>query len=128
MNRVSYFEMPVDDMERATEFYENVFGWKVTKQERAGGPYYSVNTGSKEEPGINGSFFQKTEGWTTISNVINVKDIDWAIAKIQELGGQIVFAKCVINGVGYLAYFKDPDGNVFGMMQEDSNVHEEGGM
>ncbi|MDF1540165.1 MAG: VOC family protein [Candidatus Thorarchaeota archaeon] len=127
MNRVYYFEMPVEDFDRATEFYESVFGWKVTKQDRPGGLYYAVKTG-QDEPGINGSFFKREEGWTGINNVIDVKDIDKVIAKIQELGGEITFAKCVINGVGYLAYFKDKDGNSFGMMQNDPSVHEEGGM
>ncbi len=128
MNRVYYFELPVEDMERATNFYQDVFGWKITKQDRAGGPYFSVRTGDNDSPGINGSFFQKVEGWTNISNVVNVKEINKAIKRIQEMSGEIVFAKCVINGVGYLAYFKDPDGNVFGMMQRDPNVYEEGGM
>ena len=127
MNRVYYFEMPVEDFGRATKFYESVFGWKVTKQNRAGGAYYSVKTGD-EGPGINGSFFKKEPGWSRINNVINVKDIDTAIEKITKLGGEITFAKCVINGVGYLAYFKDKDGNSFGMMQNDPDVYEEGGM
>ena len=100
---------------------------KVTREDRASGPYYSVKTGDDDTPGINGSFFQKEAGWTRIQNIINVKDIDNAISKIQELGGKITFAKCVINGVGYLAYFEDPDGNPFGMMNHDPNVKEEGG-
>jgi len=128
MNRVYYFEMPVEDMERAIGFYETVFGWNISKHDRSGGPYFSVTTGPEEQPGINGSFFIKEEGWSNLSNVINVEDIDRAIEMIKEMGGEIAFAKCAINGVGYLAYFKDPNGNIFGMMQEDSTVNEEGGM
>jgi predicted enzyme related to lactoylglutathione lyase len=120
--------MPVDDFDRATKFYESVFGWKVTKNERASGPYYEVKTGDDEELGINGSFFKKEEGWTTISNVIGVKDIDLTIEKINELGGSIVFPKTVINGVGYLAYFRDLEGNTFGMMQSDPEAMSEDGM
>ena len=128
MSRVFYFEMPVEDFDRATKFYESVFGWKVTKTERASGPYYAVKTGDDSNPGINGSFFKKEEGWTTISNVIGVKDIDGAIDKISKLGGTIIFPKTVINGVGYLAYFKDPEGNTFGMMQSDPKAQSEAGM
>lgn len=25
-------------------------------------------------------------------------------------------------GIGYMVYFKDPEGNVFGMMEEDSSA------
>ena len=123
MGRVYYFEMPVDDFERAADFYETVFGWKVTRTERPGGPYYSVKTGDEKKPGINGSFFRKEEGWSQISNVINVEDIDDAIEKIGEMDGEIVFPKTVISGVGYLAYFRDPEGNVLGMMQNESEAH-----
>jgi predicted enzyme related to lactoylglutathione lyase len=128
MNRVYYFEMPVEDFDRAIEFYETIFGWKVTKTDRSSGPYYSVKTGDDNESGINGSFFKKEEGWTSISNVINVNDIDSIITKIKDLGGEIIFPKTVINGVGYLAYFKDTEGNTFGMIQNDTEAKSKDGM
>ena len=128
MSRVYYFEMPVEDFDRAIKFYETVFGWKVTKSDRPSGPYYSVKTGDDSKPGINGSFFKKEEGWSSISNVINVDNIDVCIEKLQELGGAIIFPKTTINGVGYLAYFKDTEGNTFGMMQNDSEAKSKDGM
>jgi predicted enzyme related to lactoylglutathione lyase len=128
MNRVYYFELPVEDFDRAIKFYESVFGWKITKTERSSGPYYSVETGESDEQGINGSLFKKEEGWSTISNVIRVQDIDLTIESLKKLGGEIVFPKTVITGVGYLAYFKDPEGNTFGMMEEDSKAQSESGM
>jgi predicted enzyme related to lactoylglutathione lyase len=128
MNRVYYFEMPVEDFDRAITFYATVFGWKVTKEDRPSGPYYAVNTGDASKPGINGSFFKKDEGWNHISNVISVEDIDDIIKKIKKLGGEIIFPKTVINGVGYLAYFNDPEGNTFGMMQNDPEAFAKSGM
>ena len=128
MSRVYYFEMPVEDFDRAIKFYETVFGWKVTKSDRPSGPYYSVKTGDDSKLGINGSFFKKEEGWSSISNVINVDNIDVCIEKLQELGGAIIFPKTTINGVGYLAYFKDTEGNTFGMMQNDSEAKSKDGM
>ncbi len=128
MNRVYYFEMPVEDFDRAIKFYEAVFGWKVTKEDRPSGLYYAVKTGDDSKPGINGSFFKKEEGWNQISNVISVQDIDDILEKIKKLGGEIVFPKTVINGVGYLAYFKDPEGNTFGMMQNDLKAFDKSGM
>jgi predicted enzyme related to lactoylglutathione lyase len=128
MNRVIYFEMPVEDFDRAIKFYETVFDWKVTKEDRQSGPYYAVKTGDASKPGINGSFFKKEAGWTQVSNVINVQDIDDIIKKIKKLGGEIIFPKTVINGVGYLAYFKDTEGNTFGMMQEDHEAFAKRGM
>jgi predicted enzyme related to lactoylglutathione lyase len=60
--------------------------------------------------------------------VTNVQDIDSIITKIEEIGGEIVFPLTVINGVGYLAYFRDLEGNVFGLMQEDPDACAEDGM
>jgi len=128
LNRVYYFEMPVDDFNRAIKFYETIFGWKVMKEDRPSGPYYTVTTGESSELGINGSFFKKAEGWDTISNVINVKDIDTIIKRIKDLGGEIIFPKTVINGVGYLAYFRDTEGNTFGMMQSDPHAKAKDGL
>lgn len=128
MNRVFYFEMPVEDFERAIKFYESIFQWKVTKEDRPSGPYYSVKTGESSGPGINGSFFKKEEGWATVCNVIGVKNIDTIITKIKKLGGEIIFPKTVINGVGYLAYFKDTEGNTFGLMQSDPHAKGKDGL
>ena len=120
--------MPVDDFDRAIDFYESIFGWTVTREERPNGPYYAVKTGNADEPGIDGSFFKKEEGWDKVSNVLSVKDIATIIMKIKEHGGEIVFPKTVINGVGYLAYFKDTEGNTFGMMESDSKAKSKEGL
>ncbi len=31
MNKVSHFEIPYDDQERAQKFYQDVFGWQINK-------------------------------------------------------------------------------------------------
>ncbi|MHA1479802.1 MAG: VOC family protein [Candidatus Thorarchaeota archaeon] len=123
MTRVIYFEMPVDDFDRATKFYEEIFSWTITMHDRPEGPHYAVNTGDGELQGINGALFKRDDEWSSLVNVIGVKDIDDAIEKIKRRGGEIVFPKTVITGVGYLAYFKDTEGNTFGMMQADSSAN-----
>ena len=122
MTRVIYFELPVDDFDRATKFYEEIFSWNITVHDRPDGPYYAVNTGEGELQGINGALFKRDDEWSTLVNVISVKDIDAIIEKIKERDGKITFPKTAIPGVGYLAYFKDTEGNTFGMMQADSSA------
>jgi predicted enzyme related to lactoylglutathione lyase len=41
------------------------------------------------------------------------------VKRIVELGGSIALAKMPIPGVGWLAYGKDTEGNIFGCMQSD---------
>jgi len=40
--------------------------------------------------------------------------------KVVTSGGQRTVNKLVIRGIGWLAYCKDTDGNLFGMLQADA--------
>ena len=53
-----------------------------------------------------------------VRNIIHVHDIDTIIQKIRDNGGTIVREKTYVPGVGHVAYFKDLDGNLWGMLQE----------
>ncbi len=48
--------------------------------------------------------------------------IDETIEKVSENGGEFIVPKMPVPGVGWLAYFKDPQGNVFGIMQSDKSA------
>ena len=52
MPRVSWFDIPADDPERAQKFYKEVFDWKFEKWD---GPMdYSMAKTGDEQPGIDG--------------------------------------------------------------------------
>jgi predicted enzyme related to lactoylglutathione lyase len=120
MPRIIHFEINADDPRRATEFYKKVFGWKVKKWE---GPtdYWLVTTGDEKQPGIDGAIMERMKKATTI-NTIDVPSVDEFIKKIEKAGGKPVSEKTIIPGVGYFAYCKDTEGNIFGIMQADSSV------
>lgn len=120
MPRVVHFEIGVDDPVRAIEFYEKAFGWKVQKWD---GPmdYWLISTGEEGEPGIDGAFTRRTP-MTMATNTIGVCDVDKYIEKIKKAGGEIILGKQAITGVGYLAYFKDPEGNVYGIISDDPDA------
>ncbi|MDX1534283.1 MAG: VOC family protein [Thermoplasmata archaeon] len=123
MARVVHFDLVADDPERCRKFYENAFGWKATKWE---GPqeYWLITTGEEGSPGINGGLSRREEDPFSqpITNTIDVVSLDAAIQGVESNGGEIVLAKHAIPGVGWLAYFKDTEGNVFGMMQADESA------
>ena len=48
------------------------------------------------------------------ANTIAVASVDTAVGNVQKNGGTVVAPKMAIPGVGWLAYFKDPDGNASG--------------
>ena len=110
MAKVIHFEIPADDPERAAKFYEDVFGWEISKWE---GPfdYWLVTTGPEDEPGINGAIMTREMG-DTVRNTIGVESIDEYIIKIQENGGKMLTEKNTIPGVGSMAAFQDTEGNI----------------
>jgi hypothetical protein len=40
--------------------------------------------------------------------------------KVEQNGGQVVVPKMAVPTVGYLAYCKDTEGNIFGIFQPDA--------
>lgn len=118
MSRLVHFEMNVKDVQKAIAFYENVFGWKFQKWD---GPmdYWLIMTGDEIEPGIDGGLGYEEAGFPKVVNTIDVNDIDDIIKKIERNGGKIVKPKHAIPKVGWLAYFKDSEGVISGIMQND---------
>jgi predicted enzyme related to lactoylglutathione lyase len=57
----------------------------------------------------------------SVVNTIGVENLDEIIEVIKANGGE-VFEKMPIPTIGWFAYFKDPDGNIQGVMQPDANV------
>jgi predicted enzyme related to lactoylglutathione lyase len=53
---------------------------------------------------------------------VDVDDLDASLAKAFGGGAMLCVPKMAIAGVGWLAYVKDPDGNIFGMMQMDAGA------
>jgi len=54
--------------------------------------------------------------------VVSVADVDDAVARLGELGGSVTVAKFPVPSVGWLAYARDTEGNVFGMMTMDERA------
>ncbi|HEY6263498.1 MAG TPA: VOC family protein [Candidatus Acidoferrum sp.] len=120
MSRVVHFEIPASDPERAAAFYKKAFDWKIEKWP---GPmeYWMVNTGAEGTPGINGGLMKNTTVKTT-TNTIGVESVDGAVGAVTKAGGTLVMPKTPIPGVGYFAYLTDTEGNLFGVMQSDTNA------
>jgi predicted enzyme related to lactoylglutathione lyase len=124
MSRVVHFEFSADDPERAKTFFEGVFGWTFQEYE---GPmeYWLVSTaGAGEEgaAGIDGGMGKRPEMSESAVNTIGVEDLDTAIGKVTSAGGEIAMPRSAIPGVGWIAYFKDPEGNLWGLYQDDAQA------
>jgi predicted enzyme related to lactoylglutathione lyase len=81
--------------------------------------YWMISTGESGEEGINGGLAQRTENNNGTTNTIGVDSVDEALKAVEAHGGKVTMGKGAIPGVGWLAYFQDPEGNSFGLMQSD---------
>ena len=121
MPRPVHFEIPADNPERAIQFYSSVFGWKFNKW---GGPmeYWLITTGEPEEPGINGGLLKRRDPNQPCVNTVTVAGVDESLRAIEEAGGVCVLPKMAVPGVGRMAYCKDTEGHIFGIMQPDATA------
>jgi len=123
---VAHFAINADDLPRARRFYEKVFGWKL----QAWGPpgFYMIDMGAPDPmPLFRGSLQQRRElvpgvRMTGFECTISVPDIHRAAAAIEANGGAIVMPICTLAGIGRLLFFRDPEGNLAGAMQYDSQA------
>ena len=122
MARPLHFEIHVDDMERGRRFYQSVFGWSFQKWGDV--DYSLITTGEEGTPGINGGMLPRqgaggdeVTGWV---NTVGVEDLDATLASVEANGGSIAMPKAKMEGVGWLAYVKDTEGNLCGIVQDIS--------
>jgi len=127
MPRPVHFEIHAEQPTRAIAFYEALFGWTFTSWGGGGMQYWLVTTGPDGEPGINGGLIQRqgtVDGTAVIAYVctIGVTNVDDTLARGLKLGGTVALPKMPIPGVGWLAYLKDTEGNIFGITHSDTDA------
>jgi predicted enzyme related to lactoylglutathione lyase len=49
--------------------------------------------------------------------VVDVDDIESALADVEAKGGTVVSGKSPVGDMGWSAYFRDPEGNTLGLWQ-----------
>jgi uncharacterized protein len=125
MGRITHFEIHSADPSAAVQFYQHVLGWSFQKW---GGPveYWLIETGPAGEPGINGGLLLRHGVGPADGQAVNafvctaqVTDLDDTLAKGLASGGTVALPKHAVPGVGWMAYLKDLDGNIFGLIQND---------
>ena len=111
---MTWNELYTPDLETAKKFYTDLFGWTYDIDEKNDGYTTIMNRGR-----MNGGMMQITEemmgmppSWAVY---FTVKDMDTAVAKVKELGGQVHMQKDVT--VGKIAMIADPAGASFMLIQ-----------
>ncbi len=128
-NRVVHFEVHAENPERAMKFYKEIFQWEFKKWGEI--DYWMLMTAEEDsqEPGINGGLMlRKTaapkdgDAVNAFVCTINVESVDEMMKKIEAAGGTLALPKMAIPGMGWLAYYKDTEGNIFGIVDDDKEA------
>ena len=121
MGRVTHFEITADDPKRAAAFYTKAFGWEFNDM---AGPftYLLATTGPKGETGIDGAIMDRQDHRQAVINTIGVDSVDASAKAVQQAGGQVITPKQPIEKIGWFAYCKDTEGNIFGIFQSDEQA------
>jgi predicted enzyme related to lactoylglutathione lyase len=123
-----HFEMPYKDRDRAARFYAEAFGWAHEKLGPEMGDYLLVTTAlpgprtnvppQSAMGAINGGLFPFKADWPMQqpSVVIDVEDLEAAMARVKAAGGDVMGEPMSVPGVGRYVAFVDTEGNRNSMM------------
>ncbi len=116
-NVVGWFEIPVNHMDRAIKFYEEVFGFKLSRNpigelDMAWFPWI------QEGMGASGSLVYQKESYKPSPDGVLVYmtafsgDLAIELSRVEAAGGRVVMPKKLISeGIGYMGLFLDSEGN-----------------
>jgi predicted enzyme related to lactoylglutathione lyase len=119
-NAISWFEIPVSDLERATKFYETIFGVTLNPldlpnikmrmfplEDMMGVGGALVDSGGFHKPSLTDGPLIYLNGNPDLQNVLG---------KVEAAGGKIMVPKSEISPeYGYMAVFIDTEGNRIGL-------------
>ena len=122
MDSIVHFEIPVDNMDRAKDFYTEIFGWDL--QDMPGTEYVMANSAPVDKdqmptkPGaINGGLTPRMSDTPGFLNYISVDSIDDYLNTIEKHNGSVITPNTPMGEFGSYARFKDPEGNVMGLWE-----------
>jgi predicted enzyme related to lactoylglutathione lyase len=114
---LSWFEIPALDFARARSFYEQLFGVQLT--EAVAGPnVMGVFPYDREK--ASGGCVMKGPALTPTNDGVIIylnagESLDEALNRVSPSGGEVVFPKTSVPGIGYFAHIKDSEGNRIGL-------------
>ena len=101
--RLNYVELPAGQIAASRAFFQQAFGWSLAEF----GPDYAATMGNGCDLGLHGDL---SDAATAPLAVIEVDDLDAALAAVETAGGIIVRQIFAFPG-GRRFHFREPSGN-----------------
>jgi hypothetical protein len=118
---VVHFEVVGKDGEKLQRYYGELFGWNVNADNpmQYGMVDAKDNTSMTGDNGIGGGIGQGPDGYEGhVTFYVAVPDVEEALQKAESLGGTRVMGPEKIMDMVELGQFKDPEGNVIGLVKD----------
>ena len=111
--KICYVEIPAEDVAVSSQFYADVFGWKLRTR---GDGQIAFDDGVGQ---VSGAWVTGRKAMSNVEIIVYVMvdDIKGTSTKVKQCGGKIV-RECDLNAREKFAWFKDPAGNVMGIYQQ----------
>ncbi len=121
MNRIVHWELQTTDPQKAKNFYEPLFGWKLDYMKDMN--YVVVKTEDRPDGVGPDGVMGVGGGMTIVKQVqpsgtilyVGVDEIDTTLKKAEKLGAKVVTPKSPIPTVGFFGMLLDPEGNKIGL-------------
>ena len=109
---ICHFDMPAEDPEALAEFYQKLFGWTITRDEKM--DYWMINTGEGQ---LGGGIYKRDQSDQHLLNYVLVELIEEYTNKAKELGAQVVVEPSDIPNTGKFSVIVDPSDNPIGLFE-----------
>jgi uncharacterized protein len=115
-NAINWFEIPCEDLDRATTFYEKVLGTKMDRETSG----ESMAIFASQPKGTGGTLVKRSlqrPGRAGTLVYLNCDgDLDGVIGRVSEAGGLVLVPKTEVpGGYGHFACLRDSEGNHIGL-------------
>lgn len=112
-NAINWFEIPVNDLDRAKEFYEKALNisMTVTEMENLKMAWFPAE---QNAPGASGTLIKADSYVPSHQGTMvyfYVEDIEKTLNRINDNGGKTINPKKSIGEYGFVAHFEDCEGN-----------------
>jgi predicted enzyme related to lactoylglutathione lyase len=115
---ISWFEIPVRDLDRAQRFYETVLDRKLARETMGEERLAIFPAGEGRAQGCINIGPQPVAPSTSGTRVYldAAPSIDAALSRVADAGGKVVVRKTALpSGMGYWAHMSDTEGNIVGL-------------
>ncbi|HTE51581.1 MAG TPA: VOC family protein [Kofleriaceae bacterium] len=116
-NAINWFEIPVDDLDRATRFYEALLGEKLKRETFAGTPMAIFARASAADAigALTRQEHRRPSGDGSLVYLNAAGKIDGCLERAAGAGGQVLLGKTEVGEAGCIALVRDSEGNTVGL-------------